>query len=83
MWNTRNTNRNRNYLSDTRINRHEISINLIYCLPIWEAMLSYIYLKEDSGMILPIKESVIFDERFHGMEVYCPVDEESNIKDVN
>lgn len=30
-------------------------------------------------MILPIKESVIFDERFHGMEVYCPVDEESNM----
>ena len=42
-------------------------------------MLSYIYLKEDSGMILPIKESVIFDERFHGMEVYCPVYEESNM----
>lgn len=30
-------------------------------------------------MILPIKESVIFDDRFHGMEVYCPVDEESNM----
>jgi len=30
-------------------------------------------------MILPIKESMIFDERFHGMEVYCPIDEESNM----
>lgn len=30
-------------------------------------------------MILPIKASVIFDERFHGMEVYCPIDEESNM----
>ena len=30
-------------------------------------------------MILPIKESVIFDERFHGMEIYCPVDEDSNM----
>lgn len=30
-------------------------------------------------MILPIKESVIFDERFHGMEIYCPIDEESNM----
>ena len=30
-------------------------------------------------ILLPIKDSVIFDERFHGMEVYCPIDEESNM----